>query len=125
MSDQEKPIVLRPGCKVVVTNDDIVNGEGGSPTCCAVALAVRRLLPHDFYPYVVADWMEIVRRGGQTVQRIELPYEVGEWVASFDEFCEYSSCNTEKEFEHFWEQHNDGEPYEVWPVEPIEFAVPV
>lgn len=122
--EQENDAVLRPGTKIVVTSDDIMNGEGGSPTCCAVALAVRRLIQDDCYPYVTSDWMEIVSRNGKTRQRIDIPYEVGEWVMAFDEQCAFEECNTAEELADFWEEYNDGEPYEVRRVEPFEFVVP-
>ena len=116
--------VLSPGTTIEVTEDDIYSGRGGSPTCCAVALAVKRLIPEDCYAYVVTDWMEIVRRG-EASHRIDLPYRVGEFIRHFDRQCEYEECETEEEYRHFWEEHGDGEPFEVEKVEPFKFEIPV
>lgn len=115
--------MLSPGTVIEVTSDDITCGRGGSPTCCAVALAVKRLIPDGCYPYVVADWMEIVSRG-ETIQRIDLPYEVGEFIHRFDDRCEFEECATDEEYQQFWDEHGEGEPFEVEKVEPMKFAIP-
>ena len=115
--------MLSPGTIIEVTNEDIARGQGGSPTCCAVALAVKRLIPDDCYAYVVADWMEIVSRG-ETKQQIDLPYGVGEFIREFDRRCEFEECETDEEYKHFWDEHGEGEPFEVEQVEPMKFAIP-